>query len=122
VSHPGELRDVAQWWSGLAEALVEAARRIGQLAEQVGRDWPDGHGREWAERAGQIGAGLACEAGAAAEVGADYARRSMELPAGPVAPGSFVARRPGMRLGGTEAHRVDDELGIRIAQLPEPPH
>lgn len=108
---PDELR--AQWWAGLAEALLDIGRRVGQLAEQIGLDWPDPAGREWAERAAQVRVELGREADAAAELGAGYAR-------GLPVPGS-VDRRTGARLGGTEASRVDDERGIRIAELPEPP-
>ena len=99
--------DPALWWSRLAETLLDAGRRIGQLAEQVERDWPDARGREWAEHTTHVRAELGREAVAAAELGAQYVRRD--------------ADRAGARLAGTEAHRVDDERGMRIAELPDPP-
>jgi hypothetical protein len=119
----GDPQDAAQWWERLADALADVGRRVGQLAEQIAQDWPDASGREWAERAGQVGTELGREAAVASEIGAGYARRSAEVEAEPALPtaGMVAGRRPGVRLGGTEAHRVDDERGIRIAELPEPP-
>jgi hypothetical protein len=107
---------LGRWWSGLADVLLDAGRRIGQLAEQVGRDWPDALGQEWAERVTGARTDLCREAGTAAELGAEYARRGLDAE-----PPAVGARRPGMRLGGTEADRVGEERGMRIAELPEPP-
>jgi hypothetical protein len=122
---PEELRDAAQWWARLADALIEAGRRSGQLTEQIARAWPDGTGREWAERAGQVGTELRREAAVAAEIGAAYAHLSTHVHPEPAAygpvPGWSAGHRPGMRLGGTEGQRIDEERGIRIAELPEPP-
>jgi len=116
----------ARWCARLADVLGDVGRRAAQLGEQVGRDWPDAHGREWAERTSQLGSLLGREAGAAAELGDAYARQEDEapVPAGPpLLPGAggTVGRRTGVRLGGTDAERVDDERGMRIAELGSPP-
>jgi hypothetical protein len=117
VPGPADLRAAAQWWTRLAEALLDAGPRVAQLAEQIGRDWPDDHGREWAERITYVRAELGREAVTAAELGAEYARRSADAEL----PGGVAGRRPGARLGGTDAHRVDEERGMRIAELPDTP-
>ena len=89
-------------------------RRVGRLSEQIGHDWPDGRGLEWAERVVRLGQELSREAGSAAELGEAYARQAAD----PVRWGLPLPRSPGMRLGGTEAQRADSERGMRIAQLP----
>ena len=117
---PADLVDVeilsrtARWWADLGDALADVARRVGRLSEQIGHDWPDGRGLEWAERVVRLGHELAQEAGAAAELSESYARQAAD----PVRWGLPPPRSPGMRLGGTEAQRADSERGIRIAQLP----
>ena len=44
------VRDAVRWCLRLAEVLVDAGHRVRQLGEQLPHDWPDAHGREWAER------------------------------------------------------------------------
>ena len=112
-----DLTAAAQWWTRLADVLADAGRRLGRLVEQIGHDWPDEHGRAWAERTATVRAEVGREAVVAAEVGADYARRSLDAVIG----WGPAGRRPGVRLGGTEAQRVDEERGMRIAELPDPP-
>ena len=58
------------------------------------------------------GATLADDADAAAELGRAVERATDE----PIGPASA-----GPRLGGTAARRVDDERGVRIPQLDDPP-
>jgi hypothetical protein len=117
---PADLVDVeilshtARWWADLGDALADVGRRVGRLSEQIGHDWPDGRGLEWAERVVRLGKELGREAGAAAELGESYARQAAD----PVRWGLPPPRSPGMRLGGTEAQRADSERGMRIAQLP----
>jgi hypothetical protein len=114
------LADAARWCVRLAEVLGDVGRRAAELGELVGRDWPDLGGREWAERVSQLGALLGRESAAAGELGAAYAREAADA-AGPLSPGG-AGRRTGMRLGGTDAQRTDDERGMRIAELdPLPP-
>ncbi len=115
------LRDAARWCAQLAEVLGDVGRRAAQLGEQVARDWPDARGREWAERTSLLGSLLGREATAAAELGDAYARQAAD--AAPLHPttGGGAGRRTGMRLGGTDAERVDDERGLRIAELDPPP-
>jgi hypothetical protein len=112
-------RDAARWCARLAEVLGDVGRRAVELGELLARDWPDGRGREWAERTSSLGALLGREAATAADLGEAYARQSADAPAPPF-PGA--GRRSGMRIGGTEAQRVDDERGMRIAELDPPPH
>lgn len=106
-----------QWWTGLADALAEIGRQVGRLSEEITHDWPDGRGLEWVERTARLGHELGREAGAAAELGEAYARQAAD----PYRWDPPPARHPGIRLGGTEARRVDDERGMRIAELPEDP-
>ncbi|GAA1287201.1 hypothetical protein GCM10009609_61840 [Pseudonocardia aurantiaca] len=121
MSHPAaDLREAAHWWTRLAEALADSGRRLGQLGEQIGRDWPDDRGREWAERTANVRAELGREAVVAAELGAEYARRSADAELSAPPTWSSVGR-PGARLAGTEAKRADEERGMRIAELSEPP-
>jgi hypothetical protein len=124
VTRDDPLSDAARWFARLAEVLGDVGRRAAQLGEQIGCDWPDAHGREWAERTAQLGSQLGREAAAAEELSAAYARQAGDPPAGPPPLPGFrgaVGRRPGMRLGGTDAERVDDERGMRIAELGPPP-
>ena len=117
----------ARWCGRLVEVLGDVGRRIGPLGEQIDRDWPDGHGREWADRASQLRSALGREVAAAAELGEVYARQPAEpdgLASGApplLGAGGVAGPRTGVRLGGTDAARVDDERGMRIAELGEPP-
>ena len=115
----------ARWCARLAEVLGDVGRRAVGLGESVAQDWPDPRGREWAERTSALGALLGREAIAAAELGQVYARQAADepAPAAPPFPGTAggAGRRTGMRLGGTDAQRVDDERGMRIAELDPPP-
>lgn len=96
------LHDAVRWCARLAEVLGDVGRRAVELGQLVARDWPDARGHEWAERTSSLGALLGREATAAAELGGSYPR---------------AGRGTGMRLGGTDAQRVDDERGMRIAEL-----
>jgi hypothetical protein len=113
-----QLLDAARWCARLAEVLGDVGRRAVELGELVAQDWPDSRGREWAERSTLLGALLGREAAAAADLGDAYARQAGDAP-GPLFP-SGGGRRTGMRLGGTDAQRVDDERGMRIAELDPP--
>jgi hypothetical protein len=126
VTTDDPLLQAARWCAHLAEVLGDVGRRAAQLGEMVGRDWPDAHGREWAERTSLLGSLLGREAFAAAELGDAYARQAAEapVPAGPPpipGMGGIASRRTGARLGGTDAERVDDERGMRIAELGSTP-
>ena len=94
--------DIVRWCVGLVDALSEAAARVGELAGWIADDWPDQHGREWAERATMLHRDLD-----------DHARAAEQL--------ATAWGRIGMRLGGTSASRTDDDRGMRIAELPDPP-
>jgi hypothetical protein len=119
------LPDAARWCAQFAEVLGDVGRRAAQLGDLIAHDWPDARGREWAERTSLLGSLLGREATAAAELGEAYARQAADapVPSAPLFPGTGgAARRTGMRLGSTDAQRVDDERGMRIAELdPLPP-
>jgi hypothetical protein len=115
------LHAAARWCAQLAEVLGDIGRRTVALGELVAHDWPDARGREWAERASLLGVLLGREATAAAEQGDAYARQAADGPALPFPVPGGAGRRTGMRLGGTDAQRVDDERGMRIAELDPPP-
>jgi hypothetical protein len=112
---------VARSCAGLGDALAEVGRRVRRLSEQIAQDWPDGRGHEWVQRTARLGNELGREAAAAVELGEAYARQAADPPAwGSVPPVvGHAARHAGVRLGGTEAERVDDGRGMRIAQLPD---
>jgi hypothetical protein len=119
------LHTVARWCADLADVLTEVGVRVGRLAEQIGHDWPDDLGREWAGRAVLVRGELGRDAASAAELGAAALRSAEPDADGPTpfpAPGAGAGRgtapRAGMRLGGTAASRVEDDRGIRIAELP----
>jgi hypothetical protein len=114
------LQEAARWGARLAEVLGDVGRRAVELAELVARDWPDPRGREWAERISVLGSLLGREATAAAELGGSYARQAADAPAPPFPASGGAGRRTGMRLGGTDAQRTDDERGMRIAELDPP--
>jgi hypothetical protein len=115
------LQEAARWCTRLAEVLADVARRAVDLAEQVARDWPDPRGREWAERTAMLGSLLGREASTAAELGESYARQAADAQTPPFPVTGGAGRRTGMRLGGTDAQRTDDERGMRIAELGPPP-
>lgn len=103
--------------------LQDVLPAIGQVSAAVGRDWSDEHGRAWAERAALVRRVLVLELDAAigtSRLVADAVRDAVEsdaarLPAAAPTPGP--GRSGGPRLGGTSAERVDDQRGVRIAQL-----
>jgi hypothetical protein len=111
---------MARWCMQLVEALVDVGRRVGRLSEQIAADWPDEHGREWAERSDLLRRELDRAALAAAELGRLLARETTEDGSGAIGPPT-ARSRTGMRLGETAGARADDERGIRIAELPDQP-
>ena len=98
-----------RWATNLADTLDDIGRRLARLAESVAGDWPDQGGREWTERATRLRSELAEQAAVAGllveRTGSDD-------------PGAAGAGRPGIRLGDTDGYRVDEERGVRIAELP----
>lgn len=116
------------WCANLAIALAEMSVQVGELADRILRDWPDDRGRERAERTAALHRELGRDALAAAQLGKALARDAAEDvdAGGEAAPPALPALslgpawRPGTRLAGTEADRVDPERGVRIAQLPDP--
>lgn len=117
---PAVLEDACRWCERLAAVAADVGRRVRLLAEQVATDWPDARGREWANRAAGAGAELQRAADSAAELGATYARQAAALLTAAGGAGAALGRPAGMRLGGTAAARVEDEHGMRIAELTDP--
>ena len=107
-----ELQRARDWSGALAAALDAAAAEIGDLARRLAAGWPDAHGREWSERLQVLGHTLADDADAAVRLG-QAVERATDEPIGPVSAGP--------RLGGTAARRADDERGVRIPRLDDPP-
>jgi hypothetical protein len=98
-----------RWATNLADTLDDIGRRLARLAESVAGDWPDQGGREWTERAARLRSELAEQAAVAGRL----VERNV-----PDDPGVARTERSGMQLGDTGGYRVDDELGVRIAELP----
>jgi hypothetical protein len=98
-----------RWATKLADDLDEIGRRLARLAESVAGDWPDQRGRDWTERAARLRGELAEQAAEAGRLGDRTA---------PNDPGAAGIEQPGIRLGDTAGDRVDDERGVRIAELP----
>jgi hypothetical protein len=117
------VESATQWCLGLAVALAEAAAQVGRLADRIAQDWPDEHGLERAERTALLHRQLGRDALAAAELGGTLAQRGADDPIadhGSVATAVVRGRAGrGARLGGTESARVEEERGMRIAQLPD---
>lgn len=95
------------------------------LIPDVRRDWADDAGRMWVERARLVRRALAAELDAALDLSRTLAREVSDSggQGGWVPPVSPMLRQPerrsgGPRLGGTDADRVDEERGVRIAELP----
>ncbi len=107
-----ELQRARDWSSALAAALDAAAAEAGDLAQRLAAGWPDSHGREWSERLHVLRHTLADDTAAAGRLG-QAVERATDEPIGPASAGP--------RLGGTAARRTDDERGVRIPRLDEPP-
>lgn len=131
MTHPDPPSDRAaiesagRWCAGMAAALAAASARAATLAVRIAHDWPDDLGREQAERAAALHRELERDADAAEQLGRTLARHATEatgLPSSSLLPGWTPggARDRGARLGGTEAERVAEGRGMRIAQLPDP--
>ena len=88
---------------------------MARLAEAVAGDWPDA-GRAGLDASGPAGCSgeLARSGRRLAGLSSASRRRAGDDPAAS-RPGG---RGPGIRLGGTDGHRADDERGVRIAELP----
>jgi hypothetical protein len=118
---PESARRAALWCARLADGLADIGRRVGRLSQHIAGDWPDDRGRELAERSQLLHRELARHAVAAAELGEAYAHRPVDPSPLPAITGLPAGRgHQGMRLGGTQASRADDERGMRIAELPAP--
>ena len=98
-----------RWATNPADTLDDIGRRLARLAESVAGDWPDQGGRDWTERAARLRSELAEHAAMAGRLG----ERT-----GPYDPEAASTGRPGIRLGDTDGDRVDEERGVRIAELP----
>lgn len=125
--------------------IEEALPALGRVIADVEQDWLDAAGRAWVDRAvqlhrtldreldgalaaGRLVAGLVervAEEAAGRRPGGDPAGLPPRADGHPVGdegagvPRPSASARPavGPRLGGTDAQRVDEERGMRIAQL-----
>lgn len=122
-------------WRSAADLLDVVAGRLGdalpvlaRIAADVERDWPDDQGRFWGERVVLVRGVLLHELDAVRDaarlVGAALRDGLVAEPEDGGSPGvlsppaAAVGRRAGgPRLGGTDGQRVDDQRGVRIAQL-----
>ena len=102
------LERVRNWSAGLAGALATVVGEVGDLARRLATGWPDHHGREWSERLLTLRTSLERDTDAAVRL----AQAVDRVADGPVT---------GPRLGGTAARRADDERGVRIPSLDDPP-
>ena len=120
-------------WAELAASLAVAAGRLAdalpalaRVVTDVERDWLDERGREWTDRASLVRGALSRELDAVL----DHARMvgaalQAAYPGDDPPPRSIGSRSPksgpqpgeGPRLGGTEAERVEESHGLRIARL-----
>ena len=117
MTSSGPFGDVVDWCNALAEGFEELLPLLRHLGTDISHSWRDDRGQAWAERVGQLHRELGRNAADAAELGRMVARLAEQL----ADPGSRPAsRNGGPRLGDTEGMRVDDERGMRIAQLPAP--
>ncbi len=117
---------VADLLDVVAGRLADAVPALARIAADVERDWPDGHGRLWGERAALVRGALVREFDAVLDVVGLVGAAMQDGPAGgsgdggpTVVPSTAGRRIGGPRLGGTDGERVGDERGIRIAQLGE---
>jgi len=121
------------------DRIEEAVPALGRVIADVEQDWLDAAGRTWVDRAVQLRRTLDREldgALAAGRLAAALVERVAEEAVGRRADASHEDGRPvgdevtgvprpwasaprarGPRLGGTDARRVDEERGMRIAQL-----
>lgn len=123
----------------VVDRIEEALPALGRVIADVEQDWLDAAGRAWVDRAVQLHRTLDREldgALAAGRLAAALGERVAEEAAGRWSDASHVdgravgdegggvprpwasgPRSAGPRLGGTDAQRVDEERGMRIAQL-----
>lgn len=116
---------VGPWCARLASTLGETAARFGAIVGWVGEDWSDARGREWAERATLLHRDLQLHAATATQLDERLVRAQLRPSDDPVAvveaalgaAAALAARSRGVRLGGTEGARTDQDRGMRIAEL-----
>ena len=122
-----------RWAAGASAVLWDAATRAGRLAAAVATDWLDGRGVEWAERISALRRDLEDTAQEADELarrlhdphrpqeGLSGALATALQAASAASRGGSTARPGGPQLADTAGARVDDEHGVHIAQLLDPP-
>lgn len=116
---PGVRADTVRWCRDVAAVLGAVAAQAGRLAAGIAADWLDDNGREWAERATLLHRELVRDASAAADLSTAPAR-SDDAESGVSPLGAGVGRDRRARLGGTDAVRAQDGIGMQVAELPEP--
>lgn len=124
----GVAAETVRWCEAVAAALATSAARTGGLAAGIAADWLDDVGQEWAQRTALLHRELVRDALAAADLCSAFAHRAgadnAPPPTPPVAgpgvagPGVGPLRDRRARLGGTEAGRAQNDLGMQVAELP----
>lgn len=106
-----------------AARLADALPALARIVADVERDWTDGQGRWWAERATLVRGALVHELDAVLDAARTVRTAVQEGGAGDGAavagPAMAGGRTGGPRLGGTGGQRADDDRGVRIARWDE---
>jgi hypothetical protein len=120
VTEPDGEGPQARWCAAVSATLNGVSERMGLLAVAIADDWRGPRGQEWAERAALLHRELGRVAAEATEIATAITGRAAE-DSGPSVPLHAAAgRQRGARLGVVAGERTENDIGMRIARLPEP--